>query len=55
MLDVLKHLMLVLITQLFGEHMYVSNATGCSSIWGGPASVSPYTVNKDSLQGPAWG
>lgn len=34
--------------------MYVSNATGCSSIWGGPASVSPYTVNKDSLQGPAW-
>ena len=43
-----------LITQLFGEHMYVSNATGCSSIWGGPASVSPYTVNKDSLQGPAW-
>ena len=43
-----------LITQLFGEQMYISNATGCSSIWGGPASVSPYTVNKDSLQGPAW-
>ncbi len=36
-----------LITQLFGEHMYISNATGCSSIWGGPAATSPYTVNKD--------
>ena len=43
-----------LITQLFGEQMYISNATGCSSIWGGPAATSPYTVNKDSLQGPAW-
>jgi pyruvate-ferredoxin/flavodoxin oxidoreductase len=43
-----------LITQLFGEHMYVSNATGCSSIWGGPAATSPYTVNKDTLKGPAW-
>ena len=43
-----------LITQLFGEHMYISNATGCSSIWGGPAATSPYTVNKDSKQGPAW-
>ncbi len=43
-----------LITQLFGENMYISNATGCSSIWGGPAATSPYTVNKDSLQGPAW-
>ena len=43
-----------LITQLFGEHMYISNATGCSSIWGGPAATSPYTVNKDSLKGPAW-
>ncbi len=43
-----------LITQLFGEQMYVSNATGCSSIWGGPAATSPYTVNKDSMQGPAW-
>ncbi|MDD5937231.1 MAG: pyruvate:ferredoxin (flavodoxin) oxidoreductase, partial [Clostridiales bacterium] len=43
-----------LVTQLFGEQMYISNATGCSSIWGGPAATSPYTVNKDSLQGPAW-
>ena len=43
-----------LITQLFGEKMYISNATGCSSIWGGTASVSPYTVNKDSGHGPAW-
>ncbi|MCI5884377.1 MAG: pyruvate:ferredoxin (flavodoxin) oxidoreductase [Clostridiales bacterium] len=43
-----------LVTQLFGEQMYISNATGCSSIWGGPAATSPYTVNKDSKQGPAW-
>ena len=43
-----------LITQLFGEHMYISNATGCSSIWGGPAATCPYTVNKDSQKGPAW-
>ncbi|QNU65958.1 pyruvate:ferredoxin (flavodoxin) oxidoreductase [Ruminiclostridium herbifermentans] len=43
-----------LITQLFGEHMYISNATGCSSIWGGPAATCPYTVNKDSNKGPAW-
>ena len=43
-----------LITQLFGEQMYISNATGCSSIWGGPAATAPYTVNKDSKQGPAW-
>jgi pyruvate-ferredoxin/flavodoxin oxidoreductase len=43
-----------LITQLFGEHMFISNATGCSSIWGGPAATSPYTVNKDSKKGPAW-
>ena len=43
-----------LVTQLFGEHMYISNATGCSSIWGGPAATSPYTVNKDSKKGPAW-
>ena len=33
---------------------YISNATGCSSIWGGTASISPYTVNKDSGHGPAW-
>jgi pyruvate-ferredoxin/flavodoxin oxidoreductase len=43
-----------LITQLFGEQMYISNATGCSSIWGGPAATSPFTVNKDSNKGPAW-
>ena len=42
-----------LITQLFGERMYISNATGCSSIWGGPAATSPYTTN-DKGQGPAW-
>ncbi len=34
--------------------MYISNATGCSSIWGGPAATSPYTVNKDTKKGPAW-
>ena len=43
-----------LITQLFGENMYISNATGCSSIWGGPAATCPYTINKDSKKGPAW-
>lgn len=43
-----------IVTQLFGEQMYISNATGCSSIWGGPAATCPYTVNKDSKQGPAW-
>ncbi len=43
-----------LVTQLFGEQMYISNATGCSSIWGGPAATSPYTINKDSKMGPAW-
>ena len=42
-----------LITQLFGDRMYISNATGCSSIWGGPAATSPYTVNKCG-HGPAW-
>ncbi|MBE6464022.1 MAG: pyruvate:ferredoxin (flavodoxin) oxidoreductase [Eggerthellaceae bacterium] len=42
-----------LVTQLFGDRMYVSNATGCSSIWGGPAGTSPYTVNKEG-RGPAW-
>ena len=42
-----------LITQLFGDRMYISNATGCSSIWGGPAATSPYTVNADG-HGPAW-
>ena len=43
-----------LVTQLFGERMYISNATGCSSIWGGPAATSPYTRNKVSGRGPAW-
>ena len=42
-----------LITQLFGAHMMISNATGCSSFWGGPAATSPYTVNKAG-KGPAW-
>ncbi len=43
-----------LITQLFGERMYISNATGCSSIWGGPAATSPYCVSKATGHGPAW-
>ena len=43
-----------LITQLYGEQMYISNATGCSSIWGNPAATSPYTVNINSKKGPAW-
>ena len=43
-----------LITQLFGERMYISNATGCSSIWGGSAPATPYTVNRESGHGPAW-
>ena len=42
-----------LVTQLFGDRMFISNATGCSSIWGGPAATSPYTVNKEG-RGPAW-
>ena len=42
-----------LVTQLFGERMYVANATGCSSIWGGPAACSPYTVKKNG-RGVAW-
>lgn len=42
-----------LVTQLFGDRMYITNATGCSSIWGGPAATSPYTVNKEG-HGPAW-
>ena len=42
-----------LITQLFGERMYISNATGCSSIWGGPAATSPYTTDANG-HGPAW-
>ena len=43
-----------LITQLFGDRMYIANATGCSSIWGGSAPSTPYTVNKEG-KGPAWG
>ena len=43
-----------LITQLFGERMYISNATGCSSIWGGSAPATPYTVNRETGHGPAW-
>ncbi|MBR6729609.1 MAG: pyruvate:ferredoxin (flavodoxin) oxidoreductase, partial [Clostridia bacterium] len=42
-----------LLTQLFGDRMYIANATGCSSIWGGSSPASPYTVNKQS-RGPAW-
>ncbi len=42
-----------LVTQLFGDRMYIANATGCSSIWGGPAATSPYTVNAEG-HGPAW-
>jgi len=42
-----------LITQLFGDRMYIANATGCSSIWGGSSPSTPYTVNKDG-HGPAW-
>jgi len=42
-----------LITQLFGDRMYIANATGCSSIWGGSAPSTPYTVN-DKGRGPAW-
>ncbi|MBE6040054.1 MAG: pyruvate:ferredoxin (flavodoxin) oxidoreductase [Clostridiales bacterium] len=42
-----------LITQLCGDHTYISNATGCSSIWGGPGATAPYTTNECG-QGPAW-
>lgn len=42
-----------LVTQLFGDRMFVANATGCSSIWGGSYPTTPYTVNKKG-QGPAW-
>lgn len=42
-----------LITQLFGDRMYISNATGCSSIWGGPAATSPYATTEEG-KGPAW-
>ena len=42
-----------LVTQLFGDRMYIANATGCSSIWGGSAPSTPYCANKDGF-GPAW-
>ncbi len=42
-----------LMTQLFGDRMYISNATGCSSIWGGSSPSTPYTVDKNG-HGPAW-
>ena len=42
-----------LATQLFGDKMFIANATGCSSIWGGSAPATPYTVNKEG-HGPAW-
>jgi pyruvate-ferredoxin/flavodoxin oxidoreductase len=42
-----------LVTQLFGERMFIANATGCSSIWAGSAPSTPYTVNKNG-RGPAW-
>ncbi len=42
-----------LVTQLFGDRMYIANATGCSSIWGGSAPATPYTTNKKGF-GPAW-
>ena len=42
-----------LVTQLYGDRMYIANATGCSSIWGGSAPSFPYTVNKEG-HGPAW-
>ena len=42
-----------IVSQMFGDRMYVANATGCSSIWGGPAATSPYTVDHNG-HGPAW-
>ena len=42
-----------LVTQLFGDRMYIANATGCSSIWGNSSPSTPYTVNAKG-QGPAW-
>ena len=42
-----------IVSQMFGDRMYIANATGCSSIWGGPAATSPYTVNHEG-HGPAW-
>ena len=44
-----------LVTQLFGDRMYIANATGCSSIWGASAPAMSYTINQESGKGPAWG
>ena len=43
-----------LVTQLFGDHMQIANATGCSSIWGASAPATPYTCNSEGC-GPSWG
>ncbi len=43
-----------LLTQMFGERMFIANATGCSSIWGGSAPTNPYCTNKEGY-GPTWG
>ena len=45
----------VLALQLFGERLMIANASGCSSVWGGTATTNPYTRNKESGRGPAWG
>jgi pyruvate-ferredoxin/flavodoxin oxidoreductase len=42
-----------LVCQLFGDRMFIANATGCTSIWGGSAPTTPYTVNSEG-KGPAW-
>ncbi|MBQ8808260.1 MAG: pyruvate:ferredoxin (flavodoxin) oxidoreductase [Clostridia bacterium] len=42
-----------LVTQLYGDRMYIANATGCSSIWGGSSPSTPYTTNANG-EGPAW-
>jgi len=44
-----------LLTQLYGERLVIANASGCSSVWGGTAMTHPYTVNKKTGRGPAWG
>ena len=51
--DVEKLHTLKLVTQLFGDRMMIANATGCSSIWGGSAPSTPYTVNHEG-KGPSW-
>ncbi len=51
--DVLLSGVAKLITQLFGDRMYIANATGCSSIWGNSSPSTPYTVNPQG-RGPAW-